>query len=165
MSNQFQPIDQISLKKLFESEYAAGGIIRDLSEWNKYVPKAHEALIRRAQAVSFDRLPISYGELGGKIALFSPDYFPLKIAAILWGCSEFEHAQGRPLITSIVVNQDTNQPGMGFWGVSGIPASLRKATSLKDDLTAGFCLDDKRQEFWVNEMRRVSDYWNSKIRA
>lgn len=161
-SHQFEPIDSGSLENLFKRQFDAGGIIRDLPEWRKYVPKAQEALIRRAQTISFDKLPIEYSALGGKIGLYSQTYFHLKIAAILWACSEFEHSKGRPLITSIAVNKETMQPGKGFWSVSGIPAKLGKPMSWKDDMTVGERMDFDREVFWIEEIRRVSEYWLSR---
>jgi hypothetical protein len=49
-----------------------------------------------------------------------------------------EYAQGRPLLTAIVVRKKDREPGGGFFGLEGFP---------------------KSKIFWKTEKKRVHDFW------
>jgi hypothetical protein len=57
---------------------------------------------------------------------------------LLGEVSKAEYAKGHPLITSVVVREDTGEPGKGFLGLEGFPTT---------------------REFWLIELKRVHDYW------
>jgi hypothetical protein len=58
---------------------------------------------------------------------------------LLADVSSAEYARGRPLLTAVVVRDDTGMPGKGFLGLEGFP---------------------KTQEFWETELKRVHDFWD-----
>ena len=65
---------------------------------------------------------------------------------ILGEISEYEHRQGRPLLSAIVVSKATGMPAGGFWGISPIPGNLT---------------DKQRPVFWANELAKVINYWQA----
>lgn len=68
-----------------------------------------------------------------------------KIAIILDEISTFEHHQGHPLLSAVVIHKEDNMPGQGFF-------SLAKRLGLykgEDDFL-----------FFIQELRRVHDYWS-----
>lgn len=60
-----------------------------------------------------------------------------------------EFAEGRPLLTAIVVYRgDYNNPGEGFYGAA---TRLRRFGGSRDQL--------QRLAFWVGEVNAVHEYW------
>lgn len=149
------------IERLFNRQLQRGGPIQDAEEWHELVPAMYEALIERAKTTPYDSLPISYSELGAWIGLpFVPDskWWPLKMAHLLGACAFFEHTNERPMITSIVVNNETKRPGQGFWGIDGIPSKLRLESAHEDQLS-GLVRSELRDEFWIQAMKAVYEYW------
>ncbi|MDO9013589.1 MAG: hypothetical protein Q7U84_02285 [Polynucleobacter sp.] len=58
--------------------------------------------------------------------------------------SRHEHAQGRPLLSAVVIHLNRNTPGNGFFTLAAELGLFR-----------GRC----RLTYFVNELRRVHDYW------
>lgn len=155
-----QPED---IRCLYLRQLKFGGPIRTLGEWQQLFPAMYKTLVDRAKTVPYDTLPITYNVLGKHIGLpYIPGYawWPLKMACMLGACAEFEYSQGRPMITSIVVNTDTMKPGQGFWGLDGIPNNLRLYSRHQDYLNAAG-KDDRRDAFWIQEMKHVSEFWKN----
>lgn len=151
-------MNEEELRALWEEQLREGGPIRDWEEWKDKVSGAYSELVRRAKELNFDEMPITYGELGSKIGLYpDPDWFQLKIAHIVGACSKYEHRQGRPLISALVVNKDTYRPGKGFWGLEGILPRLRKVVRI-EDITPEW-LDKDRDDFWVKELKKIDKEW------
>ena len=69
-----------------------------------------------------------------------------RIAQILGEISTYEHHQGRPLLSAVVILKDENIPGEGFF-------------SLAYDLSL-YNGGDK-DTFWLRELYRVWDCWKS----
>ena len=67
-----------------------------------------------------------------------------RIADILDEISRCEYADGKPLLSAVVIRKDTNIPGRGFFELA---KSLR-LPGVDDDVL-----------FWVKEVQRVHDYW------
>lgn len=61
-----------------------------------------------------------------------------QLGLLLGDVSRQEYAQGRPLLTAVVVRKDTGEPGDGFLGLEGFPET---------------------REFWETELKRVHDFW------
>jgi hypothetical protein len=148
-----------------------GFIINTWEEWEHYVRKTYPVLIDVAKKeesiihkVSHKELArgglITYGDLGRLIELYSPDYFQLKIGAILGGCSEYEYEKKRPLISSIVVNESTQYPGRGFWILQGIPTHLRRRGEFWDTDPEEY-MDEQMVVFWASEVKRVHEWWGN----
>lgn len=148
------------LRVLWEEQLREGGPIRDWEEWKDKVSRAYSELVRRVKALDFNKMPVTYGELGRIIGLYiGSDWFQLKIGYIVGACSNYEHRHGRPLISALVVNKDTNCPGKGFWGLYGIPPRLRKVVRIEDITPER--LDKDRDNFWVKELRRIDTEWKT----
>lgn len=60
--------------------------------------------------------------------------------------SEYEHNQGRPLLSAIAVSKVKGMPNPGFWGLPSVPPRLTE-----------------RQQpiFWARELVRLLDWWQS----
>lgn len=132
-----------------------GTIFADFSEFKAYVERAFTELkriIRHGEGL------ITYGELGRKIGLYSPDYFDIKIGQIVGACSHYASQNGAPLISSCAISQETGRPGKGFWGLPGIPPHLRMEVG-HHQLTIAQYLDDEREAFWSKEVKEVMG-WN-----
>jgi hypothetical protein len=67
-----------------------------------------------------------------------------KIGEILDEISLFEHEHGHPLLSTVVIHKDNNMPGQGFFKMARRTGVYRGT----DDFM-----------FFVNELRRVHDYW------
>ena len=160
MEDHMEPDD---IEQLYLRQLENGGPIRSRDEWQQLLPAMYDALVRRAKTVSYDFLPVTYGDLGAEIGLpFIPDYlwWPLKMAHLLGACAKFEHTNGRPMLTSSVISNDTGQPGQGFWGIDGVPANLQIYAGHQEYLT-GAGTDDQREVFWIHAMRGVDDFWKN----
>lgn len=152
-------MDDQELQEIF-SKHKTEGCFMPWEEWEEKVKRAYCELVRIAVQVSFDQIAVTYAELGRRIGLFAQsDWFHLKIAWILYACAEYEHGQGGPLITALVVNAETGQPGKGFWGLVGIPARLKKTARIED--ISPFPISGERDKFWVEELRRI-DRWGKR---
>lgn len=148
------------LQQSWEHQRKAGGPVLTREEWDKLVLEAYRELVMRAETASYDNLPITYGDLGSKIGLFPlSDWFYLKIGWIVGACSEYEHQHGRPMISAMVINKETKQPGRGFWRLSGIPPHLRKEVKYGYGDATPEKLDEDRDRFWIAELQRISRYW------
>ena len=143
------------------TKHASEGCFMPWDEWEEKVRKAYAELIRIAKVVPYNRITVTYSELGQRIGLFPlSDWFHLKIAWILYACATYAYKQGSPMITALVVNSETGQPGKGFWGIEGIPVHLKKVTKI-DDITP-FKISGERDKFWVEELKRI-DRWGKDI--
>ena len=150
-------MDTNILKGIFAKHRREGCFIVSWGEWEDKVRKAYAELINIAQKVPYDKITITYSELGQRIDLFPlSDNFHLKIAWILYACATYAFEHGLPLITALVVNSETHQPGKGFWGLEGIPVQLRKVTKIED--ITPFKISGERDKFWVEELRKI-DMW------
>lgn len=100
-----------------------------------------QMLITRAR----DRNMFFYGDLAPKLGLdMSRDADRAEIGRILGEVSKHEHANGRPLLSAIVVAKDGGTPGSGFF-------KLAKELGLFD-------LGDK-DTYWMTEVERIYQYW------
>ncbi len=152
-------MDTDTLRRIFE-DHSKKGCFMPWDEWEEKVRKAYAKLIDVAESVPYDRITITYSELGQRIDLFPlSDWFHLKIAWILGGCAAYASEHGLPMITALVVNSETGQPGKGFWGLEGIPAHLKKATTIED--ITPFNISGERDQFWIEELRRINAWGKS----
>ena len=150
-------MDENELRVIFLSHQKQGCFL-GWEEWKEKVEGTHSHLIDRAKETPYDHITITYGELGEKIGLYPlSEWFHLKIGWIVGACSEYEYQQGRLLISALVVNSETGQPGKGFWGLPGIPIHLRKVTKIED--ITPYSLDEERDRFWVEQLKLIDEYW------
>lgn len=108
----------------------------------------HRAIYERLKAVARAGATITYGEIAplAHVNLDSPADRN-ELAAILGNISQHEHAQGRPLLSAVVVYSDDSTPGKGFYTMAH-ELDVYHGTDQIADLT-----------LFVNELRRVHDYW------
>lgn len=71
------------------------------------------------------------------------------LGAVLGNVSVYEHEHGRPLLSAIVVQAGTHQPGDGFY--QGL---------LRDRLNKQLPPDQARA-YWREEIRKVVTYWKA----
>ena len=153
-------MNEEELKALWERHRKGRGFL-PWDEWKDKVGRAYIELLKIAKEVPYNYMRITYGQLGVRIGLPPlTDWFPLKMGYICGACSVYEHEHDRPLISALVVNEETNRPGKGFWGLLGIPTHLRKDVGI-EDITI-FKLDEDRESFWINEIRQIDKCWKAK---
>ena len=88
---------------------------------------------------------IGYGEAAPLVGLdMAKPGHRRRMYIMLEQISRHEHALGRPLLSAVVIHLNRNTPGNGFFTL---------ATELR--LFRGRC----RLTYFVNELRRVHDYW------
>ena len=105
----------------------------------------HEAIYERLKAVAMAGSVTTYADIAPMAGLdmSNPDHRN-RIGEILGEISSAEHAQGRPMLSAVVIQKDNNIPGSGFF-------TLAKQLGLysgADDVV-----------FFVKELRRVHNYW------
>ena len=69
-----------------------------------------------------------------------------RIDDILVVISRREHRNGRPLLSAVVIREDTGMPDAGFF-------------KLAKEL--GLYAGGRKREYWKEELRRVHNYWEN----
>lgn len=109
----------------------------------KYVSLASDILKEVARGKRKDRF-ITYEELMHEMGGPGRGY----IAEVLDEVSCIEHANGRPLITALVIHKGIDsRPGYGFWYIRVLPDSIKNAS------------DYDKISFWQQECERIWRYW------
>ena len=105
--------------------------------------RIRQKLIEQAKA----RELINYGKfIYGGYRVARGQGKPWQIGTVLGKICEYEHGEGRPLLSAICV-LITGMPSVGFWDLEFIPDSIRNGT------------ETQRREFWKVERDKVFDYW------
>jgi hypothetical protein len=95
---------------------------------------------------------ISYKQLGRRVDPNGTWHYPMTrppfrgLNEALGHVSKYEAAHGRPLLSALVVNEDTRKPGSGF--VNMAVTDLRREVADPD-------------EFWREELARVVSFWTA----
>jgi hypothetical protein len=138
------------------------------SEWevDKYLEKAeYVEYVRDAYRVLVETAKMGRLTFYGALPMFNElrerfgDTVSSLIGSITGACSEYEVTRGRPLISAIVVNKETSEPGGGFYGLSAVPYNLCRGTWEEQDVTPPEIVMNKRLEFWLSELQETLDYW------
>jgi hypothetical protein len=110
------------------------------------VSEVPRALIDELRKVARAHSTTYYSDLAPIVGIDTenPHFGPL-IGRILDDVNRVEFAQGRPMLSAVVILKDSNIPGSGFFTCA---RELRRYSG-KDDLG-----------FWIEELRRVHDYWS-----
>lgn len=108
-----------------------------------------QALMDRLQAVARTGGTTTYSDVApyAGIDIGNP-HFGSPLGLILDEVNRVEYRQGRPLLSAVVILKDGNMPGRGFFECA---RELRRYSG-KGDL--------EHLGFWVEELRRVHDYWS-----
>lgn len=159
--NNYMNMDTEQLQKIY-AKHKQEGCFMDWEEWEPLVRQAYVELINHTKSMTYDYITMTYAELGKKIGLYPlSEWFHLKIAWILHACAAYAYKEGFPMITAMVVNSDTGQPGKGFWGLEGIPRHLRKVTKIED--ITPYKIFGEMDTFWVGELRKI-DRWGKTLK-
>lgn len=110
------------------------------ADWEKAKAQARDVLIEVARRKD----KIAYSELATEITAINIEAHDSRMNHLLGEISSEEDAQGRGMLTAIVVHKSGDlRPGPGFYDLA---KSLGKDTSDKDF-------------FWISEVKTVHDYW------
>jgi len=143
------------IKELYD-EWEVGNYLTE-AEYAQYVKDSYQVLVNSAKSgkmVFYGELP-AFDELKERFG----DAVPTLIGSIVGACSEYEATKGRPLISSIVINKETREPGEGFYGLSAVPYNLCKDTWEGQTMEPPWIVTSKRQEFWLSELKETLEYW------
>jgi len=104
--------------------------------------KVYYKLIRTAQK----RRTISYKDVAEIIGLpIRGDHMAREAGQILGEISEWEHNEGRPLLSAVVIREDIGIPGEGFFKLARQLGKLQ---------------GQNEQDFWENELHDIYDTWS-----
>lgn len=106
--------------------------------------KVRERLVRAARA----RELVHYGELARMLGIdMDNPHFGAQVGRVLGEISTEEVANGRPMLSAIVVSRDTMLPGHGFYDLG---KQLRQVPDGEDEMA-----------FAVRQIQGVHDYWTN----
>ena len=105
-------------------------------------PEVYERLVRAARAREF----VHYGELAKMLSIdMDNPHFGAQVGKVLGEISEDEVANGRPMLSAIVVSKDDMLPGKGFFKLG---QQLHQVDPGEDE-----------SAFAVRQIRRANDHW------
>lgn len=109
----------------------------------------HRAIYEECKRVARNRTVLTYSDVAplAGLDMSNPDDRG-EIGEILGDISSFEHDEGRPLLSAVVIEATSKIPGHGFF-------TLAQAVGLMKPS------DDKKAYYW-KELQRVYDAWNSR---
>jgi hypothetical protein len=95
----------------------------------------------------------TYGELARLVHLHLENPADRKqLRDVLDQINRYEHSQGHPMLSSVVVYVDKNRPGDGFF-------TLARELGLY----GGGNNEESKISFWTAELRRVHDFWRREL--
>jgi hypothetical protein len=103
-----------------------------------------QVIYDKLQSVAHARHLTNYSEMGKLVGLAPHDY---RLWVMLDEINQYEHLHNRPMISALVISQEENRPGSGFWACA---SGLGKYIEGSD-----------KDRFWSEELGRVWDYWAS----
>ena len=76
----------------------------------------HKDIYQKIKSVARNQDIVFYGEIAplAGLDMSSPDD-RIEIGHLLGEISRYEHMQGRPMLSAVVVHKDNNKPGSGFF--------------------------------------------------
>ena len=106
----------------------------------------HQAVRNRLVQAACAREFVHYGELARMLGIdMDNPHFGAQVGRVLGEISEDEVANGRPMLSAIVVSKDDMLPGTGFFKLG---QELQQVEPGQDEIA-----------FAVGEIRRVHEYW------
>lgn len=103
-----------------------------------------QVIYDKLQSVARAHKLTNYSEMGLLVGLGPHDF---RLWAMLDEINQFEYENNRPMISALVISQEENRPGSGFWACA---SGLGK-----------FIEGSDKDRFWSEELRSVWDYWTS----
>ena len=143
------------IKELYD-EWEVASYLTE-AEYTRLVKDSYQVLIENAKSgkiIFYGELPV-FNELRERFG----DAVSTVIGFIVGACSEYEATRGRPLVSAIVINQDTREPGLGFYGLSTVPYHLCRDIWEEQGKRPPEVVMTKRQEFWLSELQGTLEYW------
>lgn len=105
-----------------------------------------EALYEKLREVARQERTIFYREVAPIAGVDTENpHFAALVGHSLDEINHVEAANGRPLLSAVVIGKESNMPGFGFFTC----ARQLRVYSGGDDLT-----------FWLAELKRVHEYWS-----
>ena len=117
---------------------------------DEYVQRARPILIEIAR----QRTLITYDELMRRLGGGPGRGY---IGEVIGRISEIEHRERRPMLSAVVVRTDTEMVGGGFFGVPGIPETVRRSTPEEWQNPR---LSGAEYQYWRSEVDRLYNYWH-----
>jgi hypothetical protein len=105
-----------------------------------------EEMASELAGVAKKRQTITYGELARKLRLGPRSRWHQWIWEYLDDINRRETSEGRPMLTAVVVTEETGMPGPGFWKCARFTCKVWDGKGDPED-------------FWKRELQRVWDYW------
>lgn len=107
----------------------------------------HQGVYEKLKEVARAKKTTNYTAIGQMVSLDMENPSDRnKISEILDEINHYEHQYNRPMISAVVIRQDINMPGEGFFKCAH---NLCKFQG-EDNIV-----------FWVHELSRVHNYWQS----
>lgn len=107
----------------------------------------HHAIYDKLRSVANGRGTMTYGEVAPLASLDMSDPADRnQIAQILGEISTYEHEQGRPMLSAVVVLHDSGLPGQGFFTLARELGELDR---------------DDELAFFASELERVHHHWGA----
>ena len=107
----------------------------------------HEQIYEKLKEVARASTVIYYSDIAPLAGLdMSSPNDRYEIGTILDDINRHEHELGRPMLSAVVVHKESLMPGQGFF-------TLARAL--------GLFVGNDRDKFYIQELRKVHDYWTS----
>lgn len=108
-----------------------------------------QAIYGELVRVARDHRTTTYGQLAplAQLQLDNPAD-RRRLGEVLGQISQYEHSQGHPMLSAVVIYVNKGRPGDGFFTL---------AQEL--DLYGGSKREEDKLAFWIAELKRVHDFW------
>lgn len=146
-------LSDIALSLSHSKEFAVASVVGESEKGNilRRVDAETKTIYEEIIKVAKNRSYTYYGEVAPLIGLdIRTNWGRKRIGAILDGINRIEHDDGCPLLSAVVIRKSANIPGAGFF-------RLTKKLGLQSP-------NEDNLMFWINELRRVHDYWGERGR-
>ena len=115
------------------------------TQQNYLVTEAHRLVYQRLVEIARKNgPPIGYGEIFDIMGLERGNHAANQAGRLLDDINQHAHLLGKPMLSALVVNQQTHMPGGGFYGLAVRFGKLPANST-----------DQQKAEFWKKELARV----------
>ena len=130
-----------------EAQHPKTRSANDMRKWHGYEQeqwdKAKEEARRHLILLASGQMNTTYKQMTDHIHAIVFESNDSTYHELLGEISASEHRAGRGMLSVLVVREDTKVPAIGFYKLA---------------ILLGIQVED-RDEFWVSEFRKVTDYW------
>src|SRR5689334_22705076 len=103
-----------------------------------------QAVYEKLKLVAANKGKVFYGSVFSIMKLKPGNYAAKEAGQLLGEISEDAHINGKPMLTAIVINQGTKEPGKGFYDLAVMLGRLAPGAN-----------DEDKERFWKLEVNRV----------